>query len=271
MTDSDDPATEPPAPPLRRRLFNALTSAPAVAISVIAIFVALFWVNHTHPVGHPIPTPTAKTLGPGIGINVTPADGSDNISCTAGFLVRTKDGQPGLLAAGHCNKPGGPGTVAVHHGGLYKYPVVGTFTESVYDGNGWNDYDIALITLDHPGKIPLSSEVDGHPVTGLAENVEIGDTLCHFGIRSGGAMCGPVVAAEENKVRFTATGTCGDSGGPVYKIQPDGTAQAVGIFTAVSNGDYSEPKCDGPHEYSVAQTIKPWLAAWELTLVTTTR
>ncbi|OBY29035.1 hypothetical protein ACT18_25295, partial [Mycolicibacter kumamotonensis] len=52
-------------------------------------------------------------------------------------------------------------------------------------------------------------------------------------------------------------------------LQPDGSAEAVGIFIAVSNGDYSEPSCDGDHVYSVAQLIKPWLAAWELTLVTT--
>ncbi|OBK86365.1 hypothetical protein A5648_05980 [Mycolicibacter sinensis] len=247
-----------------------LITRVTIAVVVAAIMVATVWASRAHPVRHPILMPTAKALGPGIGINVSPADGSDNISCTAGFLVRTKDDQPGLLSAGHCNKPGGPGKVAVHHGGLYKYPVVGTFTESVYDGNDWNDYDIALITLDHPGKIPLTSEIDGHPVTGLAENVQIGDILCHFGIRSGGAICGPVVASEENKVRFTATGICGDSGGPVYRIQPDGSAEAVGIFTAVSNGDYSEPTCDGPHIYSVAQTIKPWLAAWELRLVTTT-
>ncbi|MEO6793833.1 MAG: hypothetical protein ABI253_09605, partial [Mycobacterium sp.] len=221
------------------------------------------------PVRQLIPLPTAQAIGPGIGINVTPADKSEAISCTAGFLVRTKEGRLGLLSAGHCNKPGGPGQVAIHHGGLYKYPTIGTFTESVYDGNDWHDFDIGLITLDEPGKIPLSSEIDGHPVTGLAERIEIGDTLCHFGIRSGEPMCGPVVTSEENKVRFTTTGTCGDSGGPTYRVRPDGTAEAVGIFIAVSNGDYSEPTCDGDHEYSVAQLITPWLQAWELTLVTT--
>lgn len=252
-----------------KRSCKTLAGRIITVVVFTGILGSAIWVNHTHPVRHPIPTPTAHTLGPGIGINVSPADGSDNIACTAGFLVHTKDGRPGLLTAGHCNAGGGPGTVAVHHGGLYKYPTVGTFTESVNDGSDWNDFDIGLITLDHPGKIPLASEVDGHPVIGLAEHVDVGETLCHYGIRSGGAMCGPVVAVEENKVRFTTTGICGDSGGPTYRVLPDGTAEAVGIFIAVSNGDYSEPKCDGDHLYSVAQLIKPWLAAWELTLVTT--
>lgn len=247
---------------------SALITRVAIAVVVTAISVGTIWASRAHPMRDPSPIPAAKAIGPGIGIDVTSADGPDNVICTAGFLVRTKDDRPALLSAGHCNKAGGPGTVAIRHGGLYKYPVIGTFTESIYDGNSWNDYDIGLIALD-PGKIPLTAEIDGHPVTGLADNVQIGDTLCHFGIRSGGAVCGPVAASEENKIRFAASARCGDSGGPVYRLQPDGSAEAVGIFIAVSNGDYSEPSCDGDHVYSVAQLIKPWLAAWELTLVTT--
>lgn len=268
MIDSDGRDDDSPAPTLRQRLFYALTSRVSVAIVVVAIIAGLFWTSHINPSRPFIPMPAAKAIGPGIGIDVTYADGSSTISCTAGFLVHTKDGRPGLLVAGHCNKPGGPGTVAIHHGGLYKYPVVGTFAESVYDGNDWNDYDIGLITLDDTGTIPLTSDVDGHRLVGLAEQVGIGDTLCHFGIRSGEPVCGPVAAIEANKVRFTATGKCGDSGGPVYIVRPDGTAEAVGIYIEVSNGDYSAPKCDEPHEYSIAQLIKPWLTAWDLTLVT---
>lgn len=252
----------------RKLPLSALITRLAIAVVVVAISAGTIWASRAHPIRNPSPIPTAKAIGPGIGIDVTSADDPENIICTAGFLVRTKDDRPALLSAGHCNKAGGPGMVAIRHGGLYKYPIVGTFTESIYDGNNWNDFDIGLIALD-PGKIPLSSEVDGHPVTGLADRVEIGDTLCHFGIRSGGAECGPVAASEENKIRFAAAARCGDSGGPVYRLQPDGTAEAVGIFIAVSNGDYSEPTCDGDHVYSVAQLIKPWLAAWELTLVTT--
>src|SRR5699024_12205556 len=51
------------------------------------------------PVRSPIPLPAATTIAPGIGIDVTYADGSGGISCTAGFLVRTRDGQPALLVA----------------------------------------------------------------------------------------------------------------------------------------------------------------------------
>mgnify|MGYP007128602707 CR=1 FL=1 len=46
--------------------------------------------------------------------------------------------------------------------------------------------------------------------------------------------------------------------------------EAVGIYIAVSDGTYSEPKCEDPHPFSIAQTIAPWLSAWELTLDTST-
>lgn len=226
----------------------------------------MVWVSRAQPVRQLIPLPPAQAIGPGVGINVTYAGSSEATSCTAGFLVRTKNGRPGLLTAGHCNKPGGPAAVGIHHGGLY--PTVGTFTERVYDGKSGNN--IGLITLDDPDNIPLTPEVDGHRVTGVADGVEIGDTLCHFGVRSGEPQCGEVAAREKDKVRFAAAGTCGDSGGPAYRVRPDGTAEAVGVLTTVSEGAGPETSCDAPPEYSVAQLIQPWLKAWQLTLVTTT-
>jgi hypothetical protein len=225
--------------------------------------------SRSHPARRPIPLPAATAIGPGIGIDVSYADGSGDVSCTAGFMVRTKDGRPGLLVAGHCNRPGGPGRVAIHYGGIYSYPTVGTFTESVFNGNGWSDYDIGFITLDNAGTIPLTSDVDGRAVSGVAEQVKAGDMLCHLGIRSGEPVCGPVVVSEVDKVRFAAPGKCGDSGGPVYIVRRDGTAEAVGVYVSVSNGDYTEPSCEEPQLFSIAQLIKPWLRPWELTLVTT--
>ena len=256
-----------------RRRWRRLTTAAwriGIAAVVVAIFVGLIWTERTHPMLPQIPIPMAHAIGPGIGIDVSPGRDWTSVSCTAGFLVRTGDGRPGLLAAGHCNPDGGPGQVVIRHGGAFAYRDIGRFTETVNDGSNWDDYDIGLITLDDPGKIPLTSMVDGHPVTGVAQHVAVGDVLCHFGIRSGGPVCGPVVAAEVNKVRFEAGGTCGDSGGPVYRLGDDGSAEAVGIYVAVSDGTYSEPKCEDPHPFSIAQTIAPWLSAWGLTLDTAT-
>lgn len=256
----------------QHRLDRAKTVAwrLGIAVVVVAIFVGLYQVNRAHPIRPQSPIPLAHVIGPGIGINVSAGGNAAGITCTTGFLVRTRDNRPGLLAAGHCNPGGGPGQVVIRHGGAFAYRTIGTFTETVNDGSDWDDYDMGLILLDDPGKIPLTSVVDGHPVTGVAEDVAVGDVLCHFGIRTGGPLCGPVVASEANKVRFEAGGICGDSGGPVYRLREDGTAEAVGIYVAVSDGTYSEPSCEDPHPFSIAQTITPWLSAWELTLDTTT-
>lgn len=239
-----------------------------IAVVVIAVAVGTVQASRSHPARRSVLLPVASAIGPGIGIAVSYADGSGHITCTTGFLVRAKDGRPGLLVAGHCNRPGGPGTVAIHYRGVRSYPTVGTFTESVFHGDGWDDYDIGLIILDNAGTIPLASDVDGHAVTGVAERIEVGDMLCHFGIRSGGPACGPVVVSGVNKVRFAAPGKCGDSGGPVYRVRGDGTAEAVGVYVAVSNGDDSEPSCEEPQRFSIAQFIKPWLDTWELTVAT---
>ncbi len=239
-----------------------------IAVVVLAVAVGTVQASRSHPAPRRITLPAATAIQPGIGIDVRYADGSGGISCTAGYLVRTKDNRPGLLVAGHCNRPGGSGSVAIHYGGRYSYPTVGSFTESVFDGNGWDDYDIGLITLDNVGTIPLAFDVDGHRLTGVADRVEVGDTLCHLGIRSGGPVCGPVIVSDVNKVRFAAPGKCGDSGGPVYLVRGDGTAEAVGVYVAVSNGDDSEPTCEEDHRFSIAQLIQPWLGPWELTLAT---
>lgn len=239
------------------------------ATVIAAILIGLYQVDRAHPMHDQIPLPSAKTIGPGIGIDVSPGSDAADISCTTGFLVRSADGLPGLLVAGHCNPGGGPSPVVIRHGGAFAYRTIGTFTETVFDGSNWDDHDIGLISVTDSGKIPLTSAVDGHPLVGVAEYIDVGDVLCHFGIRSGTPLCGPVVASEAHKVRFEAGGTCGDSGGPVYRLLDDGSAEAVGIYVAVSDGTESEPKCEDQHPFSIAQTIAPWLAAWELTLDTT--
>jgi hypothetical protein len=253
----------------RRRSVQRWAWRIGITVVVLAVAVGTVQAVRSHPARRSIPLPAAAAIGPGIEIDVSYADGSGGISCTAGFMVRTKEGRPGLLVAGHCNGPGGAGSVAIHYGGSYSYPTVGTFTESVFDGNGWDDHDIGLIALDDAGAIPLTSNVDGHAVTGVAGQVEVGDLVCHLGIRSGAPVCGPVVASDVHKVRFAAPGKCGDSGGPVYIVRSDGTVEAVGVYVGVSNGDESEPSCEEPQRFSIAQLIQPWLGPWELTLVTT--
>lgn len=219
---------------LSRRTFDVPWRL-VVAFAAVAL-VAAFW-RPTHSGSQPQPVAVSATgaIGPGIGIDVKYADGSGRIVCTAGFLVRTRTGTPGLLTAGHCNRPGGQSTVTINYSRTGSNETVGTFTETVVEGNAWDDDDIALITLDNAKAIR--------------------------------ACVRPVILSKNGKVGFAAPGGCGGSGGPVYSLRPDGTAMAVGVHVAGSNADDREPSCDA-HRFSVAELIQPWLDKWGLTIVT---
>ncbi|HZC54344.1 MAG TPA: endopeptidase, partial [Mycobacterium sp.] len=73
----------------------------------------------------------------------------------------------------------------------------------------------------------------------------------------------------DSKVVFSAPGQCGDSGGPVYLMQSDGTATAVGIDIRGFNPGKPDAGCSAPAKFSVAELAQPWLDKWSLTAVTT--
>jgi hypothetical protein len=218
----------------------------------------------------PLPLPAASAIGPGIGITVEYTDGTGSERCTAGFLVRTRAGRPALLTAGHCNGPGGAGRVVTTDAGTGSTETVGAVADSVFQGNAWDDGDIALIALDNHASIPLTSDIVGGPaVSGVRSTVAVDDQLCKVGIGTGKRECGPVVLVRGNKVAFAAPTACGDSGGPVYALQPDGSAAAVGVLVAGTNAEPAAPGCAGAAKFSVAELIEPWLDKWQLSAVTT--
>lgn len=217
----------------------------------------------------PIDLPAASAVGPGAGIYVEYADGSGGMGCTAGFLVRTSTGRPAVLTAGHCNRPGEPSTVSMNLAGILPYTTLGTFAQTVNEGVHTEQHDIGLIALDRD-TVPRDPAIAASlPVSGVTDNLNLGQQLCKFGMGSGEAACGQVVEISDSQVVFLATGRCGDSGGPVYLVQGDGSASAVGILTR--GGDLNSPKagCSAPAKFSVAELIQPWLDKWELTAVTT--
>ena len=67
---------------------------------------------------------------------------------------------------------------------------------------------------------------------------------------------------------FLAPGQCGDSGGPVYLNDSDGTVRAVGILIRGGAPYTPQPGCSAPAKFSVAELIQPWLDEWRLTAVT---
>ncbi len=221
------------------------------------------------PVLSPIALPAASAIGPGAGIYVDYADSSGGMGCTAGFLVRTSAGQTGVLTAGHCNRPGEPSKVTMNLAGILPYATLGTFSQTVSEGVRTEQHDIGLILLDGDNVPQTSAIAASLPVSGVATELQIGQQLCKFGMSSGEAECGEILNVTDSKVTFLATGQCGDSGGPVYLTQSDGTASAVGID--IRGGDPNNPDagCSAPAKFSVAELVQPWLDKWNLTAVIT--
>lgn len=216
----------------------------------------------------PIDLPAASAIGPGAGIYVEYADGSGGMGCTAGFLVHTSGERAGILTAGHCNRPGQRSKVTMNLGGVLPYTILGTFTETISEGVHDEQHDIGLITLDGDN-VPQSAAVAASlPVTGVATNLQVGQQLCKFGMGSGADACGQIVEITASKVVFLASGQCGDSGGPVYHYERDGTVSAVGIL--IRGGDPYTPKagCAARAKFSVAELVRPWLDKWRLTAIT---
>ncbi|MBI2694395.1 trypsin-like serine protease [Mycobacterium nebraskense] len=220
------------------------------------------------PLLSPIDLPASSAIGPGAGIYVQYADGSGGMGCTAGFLVRTSTGQPGVLTAGHCNGSGEASKVTMNLGGILPYTTLGTFSQTVSEGVHNEQHDIGLIVLNGDS-VPQNPAIGATlPVSGVTANLQTGQELCKFGMGSGEAACGQITEVTDSKVVFMAPGQCGDSGGPVYLNQGDGTVSAVGIL--IRGGDpHTKPGCSVPAKFSVAELVQPWLDKWRLTAVTT--
>lgn len=218
------------------------------------------------PIRIPFPLPAAATVGPGTAIAVSYADGTGGMACTAGFLVHTNTGQRALLTAGHCNKPGETSKVSINSA-AESYVTVGTFTQTVSEGTRGEDHDIGLITLE-ADKVPQTAAITASmPVSGVADELQLGQQLCKFGMKTGRVECGQITDVTDSKVVFLAASQCGDSGGPVYLIRRDGAA-AVGIHIRGGRQNDPNPGCSTPATFSVAELVRPWLEQWGLSVVT---
>lgn len=195
-------------------------------------------------------TGVAGPVVPGATLRVWNTNTTHDSICTAGFLARNSRGAPVLLDAGHCDQ-GGPVTMSDANG--QQVPVAG-FVVSTFDGAENDDTDIAALQISKG--ITAQPDIGGAiPVAGWTSAVAPGDVLCKIGATSG-RSCGHVVSVSPSKVKFTAAIEPGDSGGPVYAMNPDGTALAVGITIrkATDDGD------------AVAELIGPWMRRWSLTI-----
>jgi len=208
------------------------------------------------------PAATADTLPvpaitPGAGIGAYNAAGQHDATCTLGFLATGADGARYAFTAGHCASDG---NVVMRYQAADNFKDIGQFAESTLVEGG---LDIAVIRLD-PADLPLDTRIfDRRPVTGVTDQVVAGDELCFFGYKTGDKKCGKVGLGPqelgEPRVTFGAVSQHGDSGGPVYRIEKDGTATAIGVLD------------EGNDRYSTATLIQPYLQKWGLTIDTTPR
>jgi hypothetical protein len=272
------PGMRPPVRPLSKMRTAGLIGAALVSA---AAFVSAIWLppQDSEPLQEatpqpdlsPIALPPTSALEPGAGIYIDYPDGSGGMGCTAGFLVRTSTGQHGLLTAGHCNRDRKPSKVTMNLAGILPYATLGTFDRTVVEGPRTDEHDIGLITLDGED-IPQNSSIAASlPVSGVTTDLWVGQQLCKYGMSTGQEECGPILDITDSKVVFAAAGQCGDSGGPVYAVQPDGTASAVGIDIRGGNPRNPKAGCSAPAKFSVAELVQPWLRKWNLTVVTNER
>ncbi|WBB71391.1 cellulose binding domain-containing protein [Micromonospora sp. WMMD1128] len=177
--------------------------------------------------------------------DAAPFDGGAGIGfttpgCTAGFGVRDADTDAGyILTAEHCGAIGSP-----WHVGWNTTTGTGTLVGYAVDSN--DDHDTMIISTSAPGgHIYVGGQHDEvrARVTGWTE-VFPGQLLCQSGYTSAGVLGGPVCnlrvdyhyddiedLVEATQLDGDEAARGGDSGGPVYAVNADGTVLAAGTTT----------------------------------------
>lgn len=228
-------------------MIRALAAAAAVAALLAAAPAA------ADPAADVAPVPPSEAVTPGAGVGLYDANGRGASACTLGFLATDSVGRHYVLAAGHCDKGG---SVVMPYLTPTGFRRVGLFAHTVDDMYG----DIAAIALADTAPPQDARVLSRRPVTGVIDAVTTNDTLCFYGMRSGGhPHCGrvtsPASAADQShQVVFATAAVHGDSGSPVYRIEPNGDATAVGILDS------------GTSDSTTATLIKPYLDQWGLRL-----
>ncbi|MCV7028436.1 S1 family peptidase [Mycobacterium sherrisii] len=149
---------------------------------------------------------------------------SDGITkCTTGFAAQGGDGGYYLFTSGHCD-----------HGAPFTYAdnvPLGTVTSSEEEGDR---HDAAIIRLD-PGAGPPVGDVAGQRVQGVASASQIkpGTPFCKLGAITG-ETCGAVQSIDGEVVEVHVFAQPGDSGGPGYVKNADGSVTAAGLVMSTS-------------------------------------
>jgi hypothetical protein len=149
---------------------------------------------------------------------------SDGITkCSTGFAAQGGDGGYYLFTSGHCD-----------HGAPFTYDEnvpLGHITASEMLGDL---KDAAIIRLDPDIGAP-PGDVGGQRVRGVlsASQIKSGMPFCKFGATTG-ETCGSVKSIDGEVIEANVFAQPGDSGGPGYVKNADGTVTAVGLVMSTS-------------------------------------
>lgn len=208
--------------------------------------------------------PPVDKVAPGYPVGNYTTSGDQASSCTAGFVVHNHKGTPILLMAGHCDEGGAE---SIYYRATNDWQPLGSFAVNMYKPP-YKDTarDIGVVSLSET-TVPVSTDLLGlTPVTGPARPA-VGQHLCKVGSYSG-MTCGKVTKVNSSKVFFEALSRHGDSGGPVYFENGDGTVTAVGLDSGTPDDEADcridvtgKRDCGGT---TIAELIEPWMQKWEL-------
>lgn len=160
---------------------------------------------------------------PNVGIALAQGDViyTQNAACTAGYInpeTRT------LYIAGHCGKNG----EVVYNS---KGQKLGTLKSHYPDGSAVSRHDIGTVAL---GEWVIDQ---GNTFSGdnhvLATDIAPHDTLCSYSTRQAQVLCGEVIDVDDTVIvtERRAGGMPGDSGGPSWILNPDGSPKGfAGIY-----------------------------------------
>jgi hypothetical protein len=174
---------------------------------------------------------------------------SDGITkCTTGFAAQGGDGSYYLFTSGHCN-----------HGVPFTYDEnvpLGHVTASEELGDL---KDAAIIRLDPEVGAP-GGDVAGQRVRGTlsAAQIKAGMPFCKFGAMTG-ETCGAVKSIDGEVVEAGVFAQPGDSGGPGYVKNADGSVTAVGLVM--------ETSLAGDPNTTYFVLVQPLLGRWGVHIV----
>ena len=206
----------------------------------------------------------AVDLYAGDSIRVAYSDGA-RYGCTLN-TVAYRGGQAYGVTAGHCLAPVGGAVPVAVYAADNRTQISGDLHDSGYEMRGDNTLgsplrdvawfplsggahngcavrggavDIPLLGAVHPltdavRQINPTRRVAGyHPVTA----VRPGQIVCKDGARTS-RTCGPVlkVNPETGELAVLILALHGDSGGPVYTVNPDGSANIIGVVSGTAFG-----------------------------------